>query len=195
MPRAMPPSFRSPAPFSRTCATPTWWGASAATSWECCWYRPTASSPSRRQPSSRPRSRHSRSFGRARKSRSASPTASMPSPAARMPAMRSTRRIAPCTKQSAHGRLQERPAETAVSGDDVRQQLTFEPGDQVLERELAFLEPLQMDGVERPLLAQPRDRFVEVAVLALERLKACLQGFDIEIHDRNERLLVARLTV
>jgi hypothetical protein len=71
--------------------------------------------------------------------------------------------------------------------DNVGEQLALEPGDLVLQRQLALLEALQLDRVERPALALSRDGLVELAVLALQRVKLRLDRLDVEIHERNGR--------
>jgi len=40
-----------------------------------------------------------------------------------------------------------------------------------------------MDGVDRRLLGEARNRVVELAMLPLQRLDFGLDGFDVEIHD------------
>src|SRR5262245_19006249 len=66
-----------------------------------------------------------------------------------------------------------------VSGDDIGNQLAFQPEDLVLEAELALLEPLQLELVERRLLDQAVDHLVEVAVLASQGLKLGLEGLGV----------------
>src|SRR6266566_8854844 len=83
------------------------------------------------------------------------------------------------------------------SGDDVRQQLAFDLLDLVLQRQLAFLQPLQLKLVERATLDHARDHVIEVAVLGFQRGELRLEGFDVEIHRNSARpgassLLAAR---
>src|SRR4029450_4501866 len=66
-----------------------------------------------------------------------------------------------------------------VSGDDIGNQLAFQLEDLVLETELALLQPLQLELVERRLLDQAVDHLVEVAVLALQGLKLGLDGLGV----------------
>ena len=54
------------------------------------------------------------------------------------------------------------------SGDDVGEQVALDLQDGVLELQLALLQPLDLQLVERLLLGQPRDHVVEIAVLGLE---------------------------
>ena len=55
-----------------------------------------------------------------------------------------------------------------ASGDDVGQEFAFDLRDLVLERQLALLEALQLQLVERHALGDARDHVVEVAVLDRE---------------------------
>src|SRR6266436_5148908 len=73
------------------------------------------------------------------------------------------------------------------SGDDVRQQLAFDLLDLVLQRQLAFLEPLQLKLVERAALDHARDHVIEVAVLGFQLGELRLEGFDVEIHRNSAR--------
>src|SRR5947207_3543926 len=73
------------------------------------------------------------------------------------------------------------------SGDDVRQQLAFDLLDLVLQRQLAFLQPLQLKLVERAALDNARDHVIEVAVLSFQRGELRLEGFDVEIHRNSAR--------
>ncbi len=81
---------------------------------------------------------------------------------------------------------QRRTSALRASGDDVGQQFRLELDDEILERELALLQALQVQMIGRHLFREPRNRLVEVAMLALERLDLRFQGFDVEIHDGNE---------
>src|SRR5260221_5099144 len=80
-----------------------------------------------------------------------------------------------------------------VLRDDVGQELALQLGDLVLEEELALLQALKLEQVERRLLGEPRDDLVEIAVLAAQRLELALGCFDVEVHrscgqpDRIER--------
>jgi hypothetical protein len=64
----------------------------------------------------------------------------------------------------------------AASGDDVRGQLVFEPGELVAQQKLAFLEPLQLELVGLTGVAQRLDRRVEVAVLLAQPLDLSDEG-------------------
>src|SRR4029453_19408865 len=66
-----------------------------------------------------------------------------------------------------------------VSGDDIGNQLAFQLEDLVLEAELALLQALQLELVERRLLEQAVDHLVEVAVLALQGRKLGLDGLGV----------------
>src|ERR1044072_4450518 len=55
-----------------------------------------------------------------------------------------------------------------VSGDDIGNQLAFQPEDLVLEAKLALLQALQLELVERRLLEQAGDHLVEVGMRALQ---------------------------
>ena len=68
------------------------------------------------------------------------------------------------------------------SGDDVGQELALDFRDLVLEQQLALLEPLELQLIERPALGNTRDHVVEVTMLDLQSGKLGLQGFDVEIH-------------
>jgi hypothetical protein len=69
--------------------------------------------------------------------------------------------------------------------DDVGQQKILDPGDLVTQMEFAFLQPLQLNLVERRLLADARDNVVEVAVLALQFGKLCLKRPLVRSHPRS----------
>src|SRR5437762_877820 len=60
------------------------------------------------------------------------------------------------------------PATSAMSGDAVRDEPALQPRDLVLEHQLAFLEPLDLELVERPLIRQPRDDRIEITMLAAQ---------------------------
>src|SRR5215216_4571385 len=66
-----------------------------------------------------------------------------------------------------------------LSGDDIGNQLAFQPEDLVLEAKLALLQALQLELVERRLLDQAVDHLVEVAVLALQGLQLGLDGLGV----------------
>ena len=67
-----------------------------------------------------------------------------------------------------------------ASGDDIGNQLAFEPNYLVLQAELALLQPLELQLVERRLLDQAVDHLVEVAVLAFQRLQPGLDRFGVQ---------------
>src|SRR5262245_7800224 len=67
-----------------------------------------------------------------------------------------------------------------VSGDDIGNQLAFQLVDLVLEAELALLQPLQLELVERRLLEQTVDHLVEVAVLAFQGFKLGLDRLGVQ---------------
>src|SRR5207245_2680438 len=71
--------------------------------------------------------------------------------------------------------------------DDVWQQLALDLRDLVFEQQLALLEPLQSQLIERPGLGNARNHVVKVAVLDLQSRKFGLQGFDVEIHRQSAR--------
>ena len=54
--------------------------------------------------------------------------------------------------------------------------------DEIFERELALLQPLQMQIVRRHLRREPVNGFIEIAVLGLEGRDPLLDGFNIEVH-------------
>ena len=56
------------------------------------------------------------------------------------------------------------------SGDDVRRQLVFEPGELVAQQQLALLEPLHLQLIRLPSVAQRLDRRIEIAVLLAQPL-------------------------
>ena len=58
--------------------------------------------------------------------------------------------------------------------DDVGKQLAFDLRDLVLEQQLAFLEALHLQLIERAVLDDPRDHVVEVAVLGPAERRAWL---------------------
>src|ERR1700679_3812488 len=53
-----------------------------------------------------------------------------------------------------------------ISGYAVWNQPTFQAGDLVTQHQLALFQPLQVQLIRRPLVGQPRDNGVEVAMLA-----------------------------
>jgi hypothetical protein len=61
-------------------------------------------------------------------------------------------------------------------GNDVRRQLVLEPDELVAQQELALLEPLQLQLVGLPGIAQRFDRRVEVAVLLAQPLDVSDEG-------------------
>src|ERR1700730_1182607 len=73
------------------------------------------------------------------------------------------------------------------SGDDIRQQFALNLLDLVLQRQLAFLEPPQLELVERAALDHARDHVIEVAGLGFQRGELRLEGFDVEIHRNSAR--------
>lgn len=68
------------------------------------------------------------------------------------------------------------------SSDDIGQQRVLELGDEVFERELAFLQPLQVQIVRGHLWRKSVDGFVEIAMLGLESRDSLLDGFNVEVH-------------
>src|SRR6266567_3696875 len=104
---------------------------------------------------------------------------------AMIPSMRSKRPTARCIGKSAPSRRAGPDWRRAVrSGDDVGQELALDFRDLVLEQQLALLEPLELQLIERPMFGNARNHVVEVAVLDLQGRKLGLQGFDVEIHRR-----------
>src|ERR1700730_8759203 len=73
------------------------------------------------------------------------------------------------------------------SGDDIRQQFALNLLDLVLQRQLAFLQPPQLELIERAALHHARDHVIEVAVLGFQRGEFRLEGFDVEIHRNSAR--------
>src|SRR5262249_4917277 len=121
-------------------------------------------------------SRHSPSTGTASPSRPRCRGASTRSAAA---AAASTRRwtrrrrrskppTARCTHRRKSARKGERAPIGAGLGDDIRQELVLDLRDEILEVQLALLQALQLDLIERLALRDPRDDVVEVAMLGLE---------------------------
>ena len=51
--------------------------------------------------------------------------------------------------------------------DNIRQQLTFQFLDHVLEKQLALFEALQLQEIDRLMAEQPVDDLIEIEVLAL----------------------------
>ena len=70
----------------------------------------------------------------------------------------------------------------APSGDDVGEQLAFELGDEILERQLAALQALYVQRVVRRVRFEAEDFLVERAMLGFEKLELRLDGFDVKIH-------------
>jgi len=64
--------------------------------------------------------------------------------------------------------------------------LALELGDQVLEHEFALLQALDLELVEGRLLADARDRVVEIAVLDLQLLHTRLDCFEVEVHRQRQ---------
>ena len=54
--------------------------------------------------------------------------------------------------------------------------------DLILEQQLAFLEALHLQLIERAVLDDARDHVVEVAMLGPQSGKPGFEGFDVEIH-------------
>jgi hypothetical protein len=73
-------------------------------------------------------------------------------------------------------------AKASQLSDDIGQQRILEFGDEILKRELALLQPLQMQIVRRHLGREPINGFVEIAMLGLEGRDSLLDGFNIEVH-------------
>src|SRR6266404_2498086 len=67
-----------------------------------------------------------------------------------------------------------------LSGDDIGNQLAFQLEDLVLQPELALLQALKLELVERRLLDQAVDHLVEVAVFALQGLQLGLDRFGVQ---------------
>ena len=78
------------------------------------------------------------------------------------------------------GTAGKNPNARFISSDYVRQQGAFDLRDFVLQLQLAFLQPLQLELVEGNLLGDPRDNVVEVAVLAPELAQPSFQDFLID---------------
>ena len=73
----------------------------------------------------------------------------------------------------------------AVGGrlcDDVGKQLALDLRDLVLKQQLAFLEALHLQLIERAVLDDARDHVVEVAMLGPQSGEPGFEGFDVEIH-------------
>jgi hypothetical protein len=60
-------------------------------------------------------------------------------------------------------------------GDVVRDQTAFQPGDLVLQHQLALLETLELELIDRPLLCQPGDNCVQVTMLAAQFVQTAEQ--------------------
>src|SRR5208282_3112003 len=58
----------------------------------------------------------------------------------------------------------------------------FEPGDLVLERQLAALQALHVERIVRRVFQATRNLIVEHAMLGFEKLDFRLDGFEVEIH-------------
>src|SRR6266513_291138 len=80
------------------------------------------------------------------------------------------------------------PSSAGSSSDDIRQQFAFDLGDLVLQHQLAFFEPLQLQLVERAAFDDARDHVIEIAMLGSQSGEFRLQGFDVEIHRKGVRL-------
>ena len=68
----------------------------------------------------------------------------------------------------------------ALSGDNVGNELAFQLDNLVLQPELALLQALQLELVERSLLDQTVDHVIEVAMLALQRLQLGLYRLGVQ---------------
>ena len=68
------------------------------------------------------------------------------------------------------------------SGDDVREQLVFELGDEVPERQLAAFQALHVERVVGRVFLAAQNLLVEHAMLGFEILDFRLDGLDVEIH-------------
>src|ERR1043166_3667186 len=74
------------------------------------------------------------------------------------------------------------PSSARASSNDVRQQFAFDLGDLVLQHQLALLEALQLQLVERAAFGDTRDHVIEIAMLGSQSGEFRLQGFDVEVH-------------
>src|SRR5690348_12011886 len=83
-------------------------------------------------------------------------------------------------------------ASAAGSGDDVGQQLAFEARQQILERQLAALQPLHLDRIEGTAFFEATNVLIEQAVLGLELRDLGLDRFDLEVH-RGRKPCCARI--
>src|SRR5690606_15274431 len=71
------------------------------------------------------------------------------------------------------------PHRARASGDDVRQQLAFEPQDLILEKQLALLQALDLQLVERAVPGDLRDHIIQVAMLNAQVLQTLQQSVDV----------------
>src|SRR6516225_10975223 len=73
-------------------------------------------------------------------------------------------------------------AVTLSSGNAVGNQVRLQPGDLILQQQLALLQPLQMQLVGGILLRQPGDDGVEVAVFAAQLRELAQQRVAVSKH-------------
>ena len=69
--------------------------------------------------------------------------------------------------------------EGGESGDDIGQQLIFNLGDLVLQRQFAFFQPLDLQKVAGPTLVELGNDVIKVLVFALEFRQPLIQLFKI----------------
>src|SRR3989304_1205081 len=86
-------------------------------------------------------------------------TSAAPPPSAKPPAQ---------ARRGRRGGARGAPPIRRRSSDDVGQQLAFELRDLILQQQLALLQPLQPELVERRPFRQSSDHVVEVAMLAAQ---------------------------
>lgn len=79
-----------------------------------------------------------------------------------------------------------------ILGNDVRKQGALDLRDLVLQLQLALLQPLDLELVERHLFRDPGDHVVEVTVLGPQLVQPALEGLLINrfIHHRILKVVV-----
>lgn len=68
------------------------------------------------------------------------------------------------------------PARREILGGDVRRQLPLEQCDLILDHQLAFFQPLQLQLIDDRRLREPEDHVVKIAMLELELGDARFDG-------------------
>src|ERR1051326_3093265 len=99
-----------------------------------------------------------------------------------LPMMRPTRAMAISAGGMPDGGMSGWDTLTGPSGDVVGDQAAFQPADLIAQHELALLQALQMQLVDRALFSETRDHRVKVAMLASQFMQFAQQGIPIDQH-------------